>query len=169
MKSLCLNIKGLELETIQKFKKESSSEQEHRRFFAMELLYKGESRTIVNRILELGANSLSRWIKIVNEKGLEYLKTQAGRGAKSRLTKKQKEEIKEAVLKNPRSLGYVESNWTARLLIRRIKQHYNVDYKQANIYVLLKELGISYQRPTRLYGECSKEEQEAFKKKSKKR
>jgi hypothetical protein len=66
-------------------------------------------------------------------------------------------------------LGYKESNWTGRLLIRRIKKHYGVDYKQANIYILLKELGISYQRPTRLYGECKEEVQESFKKKLKKK
>jgi transposase len=156
------------LSEVKKLKANAASEQEHRRFFAIELLLRGEDRETVVRILELGINTLNSWIQRVNERGLKYLKTQPGRGAKSRLTPEQKQEVKEAILKNPRSLGYKESNWTGRLLIRRIKKHYGVDYKQANIYILLKELGISYQRPTRLYGECKEEVQESFKKNSKK-
>ena len=73
-------------------------------------------------------------------------------------------EIQEDILKSPRSIGYKQSNWTGKLLMRRMREKYGVEYKQANIYVLLKSLGISYQRPTRLYGECSKEKQEDFKK-----
>lgn len=163
MKALSLK-NDIDLKSTKELKKQSKSEQEYKRFFAIELLLKGEERGTINRILELGVNTLNIWTRKVNTEGLHALHTQPGRGAKSRLTSIQKEEIKEAIIKNPRSFGYKESNWTGRLLIRRIKKHYGVDYKQANIYILLKYLGISYQRPTRLYGECSNEEKESFKK-----
>lgn len=156
--------KQINIEEVKEMKRKAKSEQEHRRFFAIELLLKGEKRETIVRILELGINSLNLWIKRVNKEGIKGLKTQKGRGAKCRLKEEEKKEIQEDILKSPRSLGYKQSNWTGKLLMRRMREKYGVEYKQANIYVLLKSLGISYQRPTRLYGECSKEKQEDFKK-----
>jgi transposase len=105
MKPLSLNTTELSLSEVKKLKANAASEQEHRRFFAIELLLRGEDRETVVRILELGINTLNSWIQRVNERGLKYLKTQPGRGAKSRLTPEQKQEVKEAILKKPEKLG----------------------------------------------------------------
>ena len=71
MKAEKLKVKGLKIEDVKRMKKKALSEQEHRRFFSIELLLKGEERERVVRILELGINTLNQWIKRVNDKGLE--------------------------------------------------------------------------------------------------
>jgi len=82
MKTLKLNSSSLSIEAVKELKKKASSEQEHRRYFAIELLLKKEERSTIVRILDLGVNTLNQWITKVNQKGLESLKTQAGRGSK---------------------------------------------------------------------------------------
>ncbi len=152
------------LDLIRKEKKKAKGMQEVLRCLALEFVLEGKQHKEITQMLKLGQNTVSQCISRVNKHGLLGLHVAKGRGRKPSLTEKQKEELKEAILKSPRSFGYQQSNWTGKLIRKRIKKHYGIDYKRSSIYPLLKSLGLTIQRPNRLYGEADKKAQEAFKK-----
>lgn len=126
-----------------------------------------ERKMTVEKISELSGitrRTLSRWVKIVDEEGFEALrgKTKTGRSAK--LSKEQKEEIKNALINPPKELGYYK--WDGISLSDYIKNQYDIDLCVRQCQRLFHELGFSKIRPQTYpsLGESNEEEREAFKK-----
>lgn len=151
-------------DSLRKEKKKAKGMQKVLRCLALELVLEGKRHKDITEMLRLGQNTVGQCIARVNAKGIAGLDIALGRGKKASLTSGEKEELRDAILKSPRSFGYKQSNWTGKLIRKRIKKHYGVEYKRSSIYPLLKSLGLTIQRPNRLYGEADKEAQEAFKK-----
>ena len=87
------------------------------------------------------------WIQKFFEKGLDGLKDETIPGRPSRLSKKQKQELKEDILKSPVILGYDQNNWDGILLSYHIGKKYNVSLKVRQCQYLLHQLGFTLQRP----------------------
>lgn len=126
-----------------------------------------ERKMTVEKISELSGitrRTLSRWVKIVDEEGFEALrgKTKTGRSAK--LSKEQKEEIKNALINPPKESGYYK--WDGISLSDYIKNQYDIDLCVRQCQRLFHELGFSKIRPQTYpsLGESNEEEREAFKK-----
>jgi len=80
------------------------------------------------------------------------------------LTQEQKNRLIELITnESPEQYNYNSSTWTGPLLIDWIKKHFNIEYKRAQIYNILKSLGFSYQKAKGIYPEANKEAQENFK------
>lgn len=167
MKALVITHPDITVKSLAEAKKQAKGMQQVLRCLALELVLEGKKHKDICTMLKLGQNTVSQCIARVNKKGLEGLIVAKGRGRKASLTREQKQALKEAILKSPRSLGYKQSNWTGKLIRKRIEKHYGIAYKRSSIYPLLKSLGLTIQRPNRLYGEADQEEQERFKKNSK--
>jgi transposase len=56
-------------------------------------------------------------------------------------------------LNNPEVFNYNTANWTCPLLKEHILKTYQVDYKLAAVYNLMKKLGFSFQRAKSYYPE----------------
>lgn len=154
-------------EALEREKKKSKSMQRVLRCLGLQLILEGEDRQTIRKMLKVGQNTIGQWITRVNKKGIVGLDVEEGRGRKIRVGEKAKQDIQKALLKNPRTFGYKQSNWTGKLIRKRLEEKYGVVYKRSSIYPLLKALGFTLQRPQRLYGEADIDAQNGFKKNSK--
>lgn len=166
MKEIGFKDKSLTVESFARLRRASRSDSERIRFLAMESLMRGNDREKVRAVFGLHRSALSRWITRVNRGGPEGLREKQRRGCPRKLSAEEEKEISADLLKSPRSLGYRQSNWDGKLLVRRIEKLYGVTYSLSGVYSLLRRLGFTVQRPTVLYGECSEETKAEFKKKS---
>lgn len=124
-----------------------------------------ERKMAAEKISELSGitrRTLSRWVKIADEEGFEALKAKTGRSAK--LSKEQKEEIKNALINPPKESGYYK--WDGISLSDYIKNQYDIDLCVRQCQRLFHELGFSKIRPQTYpsLGESNEEERETFKK-----
>jgi transposase len=56
-------------------------------------------------------------------------------------------------LKSPEDFDFNTANWTGSLMREHIKKKFNVLYKQAAVYSLMRQLGFSFQRTKGYYPE----------------
>jgi transposase len=92
------------------------------------------------------------------------LKDKSGRGRKAGLSIEELAELKEIILdKSPTDFGYNSETWSGPLVLEVIKKQYKIEYKIAQVYNLLKKMGLSYQKSKGYYPEADKEKQELFK------
>lgn len=104
------------------------------------------------------------WVKNFNIKGIDGLKNKPKSGRKPRMTKKQKGEL-EIVLQNngPEEFGYNTSTWNGPIIIDYIKKKYDIEYKKAQVYNIIKSLGFSFQKGRPKYPEANEEQRKEFK------
>jgi len=152
-------------------RRELKSSQERRRVIrVMTLIRLLEGKRVDETTQFLGVNRTraSSWIKLVNKEGLAGLNDKPGKGAKSRLTKKQRVVLKNDLLRSPKDFCFSSNLWTGKILKEHIRRKFNVNYKLSTMYVLFCELGFTLQRPTRKYLGFKPEKQKEFKRELKK-
>jgi transposase len=66
--------------------------------------------------------------------------------------------IKQAVLNIPEPYGYHSTTWTGAMVLSYIENTFGVSYKKAQIYNLLHNLGLSFQRGRASYPEAGERE-----------
>lgn len=126
-----------------------------------------ERKMTAEKISELSGitrRTLSRWVKIVDEEGFEALRGKAKTGRSAKLSKEQKEEIKNVLINPPKESGYYK--WDGISLSDYIKNQYDIDLCVRQCQRLFHELGFSRIRPQTYpsSGESNEEERETFKK-----
>ena len=123
----------------------------------LEVLYNTSFKQILN------------WVSRFEQEGIEGLRDKSGRGRKSKMTSSQQERLKVLVLEDsPLDYGYNTATWNGPLLIDWLKNNLGISYKRAQIYNVLKSLGLSYQKAKGFYPESNKDAQETFKEELKK-
>jgi transposase len=91
--------------------------------------------------------TVSNWIRRINETGdLESLREKARSGRRSKLSLKQKEELKEILQRPPEKSGIATNIWDGKSLSYYIKKEYNVELKVRACQKLFHELGLSLKR-----------------------
>jgi transposase len=104
------------------------------------------------------------WVDRFEKGGVDGLEDKSGRGRKAGLSKEELAELKEIVLdKPPTEFGYNSETWSGPLVLEVIKRQYKIEYKVAQVYNILKKMGLSYQKSKGYYPEADKEKQELFK------
>jgi transposase len=123
-------------------------------------------------IYETSFKSICNWVNRLNTGGVEALIDKEKPGRNSRLGTEQREWLKNVVMNHkPETYGYNSATWTGLLLIALIQKTHGVSYKKAQIYTILKSLGLSFQKGKGIYPETKDREEkvEAFKKNSKRK
>lgn len=129
----------------------------------------GKSSRELKELFHVSFKQILNWVDRFEKQGVEGLKDKGGRGRKCRLTTDQKQELKRVVLEEfPSHYGYNTNTWTGPIIREWIKNNFGVSYKQAQIYNILRSLGLSYQKGKGKYPEANKEQQEKFKESLKK-
>jgi transposase len=124
---------------------------------------KGASSRELEDVFKVSFKSICNWVNEFNEKGLEGLANKLKPGRKPRLSQEQKEEIRQTVIAtSPENFDYNTNIWTGAILIDYIKKRYGVEYKRAQIYNILKGLGISYQKSKGKYPEANEEARQEY-------
>jgi len=83
-------------------------------------------------------------------------------GRNRKLSDEQLELFRETVRESPQKVGYDEPAWTTSLVRHHLKQTYDVQYSIPSCRRLLKEAGLSYQKPRPTNAKAEPEDRDEF-------
>jgi transposase len=83
-------------------------------------------------------------------------------GRKRKLSESQQEEFERTVHDPPEEVGIDAPAWTPALVQQYLEDTYGVEYSYPSCRRLLKEAGLTYQKPRRSAAEADEDEHEAF-------
>ncbi len=89
-------------------------------------------------------------------------------GRKRKLSVDEQKAFEETVHQSPAEVGIDAPAWTPALVKQYLKKTYDVEYSIPSCRRLLKEAGLSYQKPRRTAAESDADEQQMFREKLKK-
>jgi transposase len=133
------------------------------RLYAVYQIASGAVSRDLEKIYNVSFKSVCNWVHSFNKYGVEGLKDEPKTGRNPRLTKEQLETIKTTILdKKPSDYNYNTSTWTGPLLIDFIEKQFGVNFKKAQIYNLMKKMGLSYQKGKGVYPEANADNRAEF-------
>jgi transposase len=121
---------------------------EKRRMLAARLLKQGIHEAEVARRVGVHRQSVNRWARQLKESGIPGLKKAGRAGRKPKLSESDLRKIEEGLKRGPEALGYETSIWTAWRVADLIERECGVRYTAGHVWLLLRQLGWSCQRPT---------------------
>ena len=127
----------------------TSQELEERRFRAMNLLKEGYQPVEVARMIGVERRSVRRWKASKRTKGIASLKAKPAPGRPSRLGPRQKQKLRQRLLKGASYNGFATDLWTCPRVAQMIRSRFKVDYHVDHLSRLLRSLGFSPQKPER--------------------
>jgi transposase len=117
----------------------------------------------LEKIYNVSFKSICTWVNEYNQNGVDGLINVPKSGRKPRLKQEQKEAIKYMILnEEPTKYNYNTSTWTGPILIDFIEKKYGIQYKKAQIYNIMKSLGLTYQKGKGKYPEADKKKREIY-------
>ncbi len=111
-------------------------------------LHKGKKINDVAEILHVNQRTIYNWIELFLIGGFNWLSRYhfKGRGRKSKLTNKQKDKLYKIVEKGPEKYGYSCGIWNTAMITEVIQKEFNVMYNTRYVAVILKNIGLSFQK-----------------------
>ena len=131
---------NVESEVIRSQLRKNESFSQGIRLFAVYQVSIGKSPKDLLNLYDTSFKSIYTWIHRYNTGGIDALKDLPRSGRKSRLDSHQKGELEKIILSDPQEYGYNTSTWTGALLLDFIQKKFNVKYKKAQIYNILRSL-----------------------------
>ena len=116
-----------------------------RKVTIVNLLLNGATASALSEPCGESSRTLSSWVKQVDEGGFEALRPRKQPGRPHKLSKEQKEEIKDAILSDPSIHGY--NVWDGPSLSDFILKKYDVNLGVRQCQRLFHQLGFSQIRP----------------------
>lgn len=121
---------------------------ESRRCRALALLRKGETFRDAAGKVKASLSSVVRWSQIHQKKGMKGLKIYARWGRPSRLTPKQKNDLRKRLLKGAVAAGHTTELWTLKRIGKLVEGQYGIHYTSVGVWKLLRRgLNWSCQKP----------------------
>jgi transposase len=120
---------------------------ERRRFEAVKLLKQGYNQSEVARRVEVCSQTVSRWARVISEKGEKALGAVGRAGRKPLLDDKQHECVIARLLEGPEKLGYETPLWTCSRVRHLIEEEFGIRYHSGHVWKILRQLNWSPQRP----------------------
>lgn len=159
-----LKIKGYTPEEIKALFKRDERYTIGLRLYAVYQVALGQPSRNLEELYQTSFKQITNWVHRFELEGIEGLKDKPGRGRKSLLSTEQLGELSDLLLKeSPTGHGYNTETWTGPMLIDWISKNYGIEYKKAQIYNIIKQLGLSYQKAKGFYPETDEKAQEDFK------
>jgi len=160
MSKVALTIKNYSSEELRSLLRKDEKFQQAIRLYACYQVSMGKRPQELESIYETSFKSICNWVNRLNEGGVEALIDKEKPGRNKRLGKKELASIKGVLLnQQPHDYGFNSATWTGPLLIEYIKKEYRVSYKKAQIYNILKELGLTFQKGKGVYPEAEDREE----------
>ncbi|GAB7011538.1 hypothetical protein JCM31271_34810 [Halorubrum trueperi] len=113
---------------------------------------------------DTGRRTIYSWLnRLDTDEPLEQAVTDAHRsGRKRKLSEKQQQEFEHTVHDSPQEIGIDAPAWTPALVQDYLEETYGVEYSLPSCRRLLKEAGLSYQKPRRSAAESDEDDQGEF-------
>lgn len=103
-----------------------------------------------------------KWLELFLTKGVKGLKYKKKEGRKSKLTKVEKEHLKELIIKGSIENGFKSSLWTSSMIQELIIREFDVEYALGYIPMLLKSLSLSHKKIETISHKASEKKQEEW-------
>ncbi|PGF17155.1 IS630 family transposase [Natrinema sp. CBA1119] len=131
----------------------------------------GVTQTELAEWHNIGRRTIYSWLKRLDtDESLEQAVTDTHRsGRKRKLSEEEQIKFKETVHEPPENVGVDAPAWTPALVQQYLDETYNVEYSLPSCRRLLKEAGLSYQKPRRTAAGSEADEQETFREELKKK
>lgn len=134
------------------------------RLYAVYQVAKGQPSRKLEDLYNTSFKQITNWVHRFEKEGVAGLKDKPGRGRTARLSQEQRERLSNLLSKEPPTdHGYNSATWTGPMLIEWIEKHYQVSYKKAQIYNIIKSLGFSYQKGKGIFPETDQLKQDDLK------
>src|SRR4051812_41474712 len=143
--------------------REAADWREGRRLRAWELKQQGWNQREIASALGVSEGAVSQWIKRGREGGVEGLRKRTSPGAPSRLTEKQRTQLRELLAQGAEAHGFRGEVWTCERVAEVIRKEFGVSYHPAHVSRLVRALGLSLQKPTRRANQRDEETIERWK------
>lgn len=123
---------------------------EGRRLRAFELKQQGWNQREIARALGVTEGAVSQWMKRAREEGgIEALRKRTSPGTPSRLDEEQRVHLKELLARGAPAHGFRGDVWTCERVAQVIRKEFGVAYHPAHVSRLIRQLGLSLQKPVR--------------------
>jgi transposase len=160
MSKIALKVENYSSEELKALLRKDEKFQQGVRLYACYQVSKGRRPKELEDIYETSFKSICNWVNKLNKGGVEALIDKEKSGRPPKLTSEQRLSIKEVVIgQEPGNYGYNSSTWTGLLLIDFIQKQYGISFKKAQIYNILADLGLSFQKSKGFYPEASGREE----------
>ncbi len=153
------------LEATRRFKNKKENAHARQRYHALLLVTKGYSYRETADILFVDEETVSRWSRLYQEKGLNGVKNHPQWGGEHRQRPLGTEELARlSTLLEEEAMPGTEagSGWTVRAIRDLIAERFEINYSRRGVRKLLQALTWSYQRGRKLYIKRSAAEQARF-------
>jgi transposase len=105
--------------------------------------------------------TIYNWLKRLEEESLEQAVQDAHRsGRPRRLSKEQHNQLEQALHQPPGEVGYDAPAWTPALVSGYLEETFETTHSILSCRRLMKEAGLSYQKPRRTAAEADSDEQD---------
>jgi len=124
----------------------------------------GVTQTELAEWHDTGRRTIYSWLKRLDtDEPLEQAVADAHRsGRKRKLSETQQKQFEQTVHESPQEIGVDAPAWTPALVQEYLEETYGVEYSIPSCRRLLKEVGLSYQKPRRSAAESHEDEQDEF-------
>jgi transposase len=142
-----LTVKGYKPQDIKRLLSSNESFVVAIRLYLVYQVALGHSSRQLAEIHDISFKQITTWVHRFEAEGIDGLKNRKGRGRKSLLSKDKMQTIKTVVLKEfPSDHGYKAVKWTGPLIAEWIESKYGIKYQRAQVYNLLRSLGIEFHK-----------------------
>ena len=130
--------------------KEKISVKQKRRYDTVLLYLEGYSRLEISTVLHIPRRTVSTYITLYQEGGVEALLIKKQTGREKKLTDEQEQELYQVISScTPEEAGIgIFANWTALLACRLVEDRFHVTFSERGMRDLFYRIGLSYTRPT---------------------
>lgn len=101
----------------------------------------------VCKVLGTTRETLRQWRKRIAKKGIQGLDIISGRGRKTGLTNKIRNDLKRVVLKPPMKSGYKQAIWDGKLVCKYLEEKHSLTIAIRTAQDWLAKIGFTRQRP----------------------
>lgn len=117
-----------------------------RRVAVIRMVESGVAIANIALMIGLAEQTVRNWIHSFLSKGVSSLAYKKPPGRPARLTKTQKQQLKEMILAGPEEAGYASACWTSLMVQELIQTKFGKRYSRFYVCELLGHLGFSYQK-----------------------
>jgi transposase len=137
-----------------------------RRMLAVALVLEGRPRTDAAALNGMDRQTLSDWVHRDNAAGIEGLKSRKSPGRAPSLSKAQRAELRELVIKVPDPAVHKVVRWRCADLRAEVARRWSVEVHESTIGAWLGELGLTRLQPRPVHPKKDAEAETTFKKTS---
>lgn len=101
----------------------------------------------IARTLEKPKGTISKWLNLLEDKGLLAATPKKQPGRPRRLTHKQLKILYNDLLKQPEKHGYSTGFWSTRLVKEHVRKKFKVSFTPRHMTRLLSKIGFSFKKP----------------------